>query len=326
MPPLVTEVATAYDTQQQAIVERAVTLLGFALERGSSPEAWRDAIAGIGEELIALQVLSASLADDYLTAVLEAQGADPAALAAVNADAWADTTDGGGSWLRYLVFAPASVQQNALTSGLSLEAAVAQMQTIATSVLITGLRDTARSSVQAGMQARPAVTTYVRMLRHPSCARCVILAGKRSNRREAFKRHHHCDCVNVPAAEDSGNWTTRPKDYFRSLPREEQDRIFTKAGAEAIRMGADMNQVVNARQGITTVTAYGREVQATTTGITIRGLAGQRLASEGLAKTGRYRAATTPRLLPDEIFQLAEQGGWDRAEMLRQLRRFGYVL
>jgi hypothetical protein len=64
---------------------------------------------------------------------------------------------------------------------------------------------------------------------------------------------------------------------------------------------------------MTTVTGYGRELQATTTGTTARGLAGQRLQG-------------APRLLPDEIFRLADELGWDRAETLRQLRRFAYIL
>jgi hypothetical protein len=91
--------------------------------------------------------------------------------------------------------------------------------------------------------------------------------------------------------------------------------LFTKAGAEAIRHGADMAQVVNARQGITTATAFGQQVRATTVGTTSRGLAGQRLAGTGL-----------PRLLPDEIFLQAERLGWDRAKVLNELKRFAYIV
>lgn len=41
---------------------------------------------------------------------------------------------------------------------------------------------------------------------------------------------------------------TDPKEIFESLSKEEQDRAFGKAGAQAIRDGADMNAVVNARR------------------------------------------------------------------------------
>lgn len=132
----------------------------------------------------------------------------------------------------------------------------------------------------------------------------------------------------IPAAEDvPGSWTTDPDRYFQRLSTEEQDRLFTKAGARAIRLGADIAQVVNARDGIEVVSAFGRDVEIATAGTTVRGVAGSRLAREGTTKSGgRYRTATTPRLTPDQIFQLADEEGWDRAEVLRQLHRFGYVI
>lgn len=273
------------------------------------PERWRDGIAVIGTRLLAIQVLIASLADDYLDAVLGAQGADTASEGLVAADAWMDYVDGGGSLLANLVFAPNSLRER----GLDAAALRGRMIGLATTITVGAMQDTGRSSVQTGMQARPAVRGYVRMLQAPSCARCAILAGRTYRRAKAFDRHPHCDCRHVPKAEDSGDWTTRPKGYFRSLSEPEQNRIFTQAGAQAIREGADIGQVVNARSGMTTVTGYGRELQATTTGTTARGLAGQRLQG-------------APRLLPDEIFRLADELGWDRAETLRQLRRFAYIL
>lgn len=347
LPPELAEVALAYDEDQAAISERAITLLARALDQGSSSEGYRDGIATIGEELLGLQVLSASLADAYVAQALEAQGADADREADVNPAGWADLTDGGGSWLRNLVFAPLSAAGAAVEQGASAELALARMQTVASSVVLTGLRDTARSSVQTGMQASRSAKHYVRMLRPPSCARCAILAGKRSSRVKAFPRHDHCDCVNVPVAEDSDDFTTNPVTYFKSLTREEQDRIFTIAGARAIREAGvrqvAMNQIVNARQGIRTVSAYGREIQITTEGTTVRGLYGgyeildkptanggllRRRSESDLAKVAgkRYRVAKAPRLLPDEIFRLADEFSWDRAEVLRQLRRFGYLL
>lgn len=132
----------------------------------------------------------------------------------------------------------------------------------------------------------------------------------------------------IPSAEDSpGDWTTDPAVYFRSLSHAEQDSLFTKSGAEAIRQGADLSQVVNAHDGITTVTSFGRQVEATTTGTTTRGLAGQRLAAErGTVRDASNRRAVAPRLMPDEIFQLAESGGWTRDQLLEQLRRFAYIV
>ena len=107
-----------------------------------------------------------------------------------------------------------------------------------------------------------------------------------------------------------------------------------------------MGQVVNARAGMSTVSSYGREVQATTYGTSMRALYGgyeiqpdgslRRRSGDELerrvigttidGRTQTLRFTTTLRLLPDEIFQLADAEGWDRAELLRQLRRFGYLL
>ncbi|MGB3443881.1 MAG: hypothetical protein WBA97_34520 [Actinophytocola sp.] len=309
LPRSVADVGRHYATLQAQIVEEALALLAPTIRKGkASPEVWRDSIQTVGNRLLLLQVLAASYADAYLNDILEAQNADGGSEGRVNPQAFADLTDGGGSWLQALVYAPNSVRP---PSGADWS----RFGFVANSIVKTGLGDTARAAVQSGMQARPSVTGYVRMLRGTSCARCAILAGRHYKSAVAFNRHKRCDCIHVPAAEDvDDDWTTDPDTYFRSLSREEQDRLFTKTGAETIRMGGDMAQVVNARQGITTAQAFGQDVQATTVGTTRRGLAGQRLQ-------GRI-----PRLLPDEIFLQAERLGWDRAETLRQLRRFAYVL
>lgn len=326
LPPSVSEVGQTYAGLQSRIVVSALSLLSQALRRGkSSPEAWRDAVQSIGERLLLLQVASASLADPYLNDVLEAQGADPEAETQIVPQNFADLADGGGSWLQLLVYAPNSVRDGTSSDYWQ------RFQFVANSIVKTGLDDVGRSSVQTAMQSRPAVKWYVRMLRGKTCARCAILAGRRYKSSVAFDRHRNCDCVHIPAAEDAKSWTTDPKRLFRSLTPAEQNQVFTKAGAEAIRLGADPSQVVNAHKGVWTPTAYGTRVQATLEGTTKRGIAGQRLGEEGFAKTtglksSRYAHSRTPRLMPEEIFLQADRLGWDRTEVLRQLKRFGYVL
>lgn len=326
LPPSVSEVGQTYAGLQSRIVASGLSLVSQALRRGkSSPEAWRDAVQAIGERLLLLQVASASLADPYLNDVLEAQGADTEADTQIVPQTFADLADGGGSWLQLLVYAPNSVRQGSSTDYWP------RFQFVANSIVKTGIDDVGRSSVQTAMQARPAVKWYVRMLRGKTCARCAILAGRRYKSSVAFDRHRNCDCVHIPAAEDAKSWTTDTKRFFRSLPAEEQDKVFTKAGAEAIRLGADPSQVVNAHKGVWTPTAYGVQVQATLEGTTKRGIAGKLLGEEGFAKTtglksSRYAHSRTPRLMPEEIFLQADRLGWDRAEVLRQLKRFGYVL
>lgn len=332
LPPSVSKVGAHFGDLQASIVAEALSLLDQALRRGkSSPEAWRDAVQSIGTRLLTMQVQSASYADAYLNDILKAQGADTAAEGRVNPQAWADLTDGGGSWLQGLVYAPNSIRLPGVEWW-------SRFQFVAGSIVKTGLGDTARSAVQAGMQARPAVKGYVRMLRGTSCARCAILAGKHYRSAVAFQRHKRCDCVNIPVGDSGAGWTSSPKKYFQSLDESEQDRLFTKAGAEAIRHGADMAQVVNARQGIETVGAFGHQIQATTVGTTRRALFGgyevlpdgtlRKRSDAELKKVpgSRYFRAKAPRLLPDEIFRLAEEFRWDRAEVLTQLRRFAYIV
>jgi len=103
----------------------------------------------------------------------------------------------------------------------------------------------------------------------------------------------------VPAAEDApGDLTTDPRAYFDSLPAAEQARLFTKAGAEAIRQGADVAQVVNARRGM--YSAAGR----------------------ALTTTGTDRRLRV-RLMPEEIIREADG---NRAEALRLLRLHRYLI
>jgi hypothetical protein len=191
-------------------------------------------------------------------------------------------------------------------------------------IVLTQMSDVARSASVLGSAVRPAVTGYVRMLETPSCSRCVVLAGKVSHREKAFQRHPKCDCRNIPTSENvAGDLTTDPAAHFDSLSKAEQDRVFTKAGAEAIRNGADIGKVVNARRGMSTaqtatgrlrqvkVDAFGRPIYQTTEGMTKRG------AAHG-ARGGRNYI----RLMPESIVEMA---GGNRAELLRLLKSHGYL-
>lgn len=176
--------------------------------------------------------------------------------------------------------------------------------------VLTQISDAGRAAASASMAARPRVSGYVRMLVPPSCSRCAILAGKSYRWNQGFQRHPRCDCRHIPAAESTaGDLTTDPRAYFDSLDAAEQERIFTKAGAQAIRDGADMAQVVNARRGMTTAQIGGRDVRFTREGVTRRGLA-------------RSRMGTKPvRIMPETIYEVAT----DRADAIRLLRTNGYL-
>lgn len=214
-------------------------------------------------------------------------------------------------------------------------------------MVVTQLQDAARVAASMGVAVRDQVG-YVRMLNPPSCSRCAILAGKWFKWNEGFQRHPRCDCRHVPAHET--NWhglTTNPDDYFHSLPTAEelaakhpnltakmrqeagiysQEDIFTVKGAQAIRDGADIGQVVNARRGMQRAQVFGKDVWRSLEGTTRRGYAysqlrGQRSADRR-AKGERYFRTANVRLMPESIYALAA----DRADAIRLLKLNGFVI
>lgn len=172
----------------------------------------------------------------------------------------------------------------------------------------TQIADAGRDATSAAMVARPQITGYVRMVNPPTCPRCAVLAGKWFGWNMGFERHPRCDCTHIPAAEDmAGDLRTDPV----ALVREGQVTGLSKADAAAIKDGADVAQVINAHRGMRTAQVYGRKVKITTEGTTVRGFAGKRIG-----------ASRTPRLRPEAIYQVAE----DRADAIRLLKRFGYIV
>lgn len=188
------------------------------------------------------------------------------------------------------------------------------------------MADTARAAETASIGERPWVTGYIRMIEPGACSRCAVLAGRFYLYNDGFERHPRCRCVHIPAAEDiPHDPRTNPNAYFDSLSPAEQDRIFTNAGAEAIRLGADIYQVVNARRGMNTaqqnprdwipkgrlkaVTMHGHDVFVTTEGVTKKGI------------YGKTRGNKPVRLMPESIVALAT----DRDDLVRLLKVYGFI-
>ena len=176
-------------------------------------------------------------------------------------------------------------------------------------LIASEVADAGRSASQAEFVARPDWTNYVRMLNPPSCSRCAILAGRIYRDLEEFKRHPLCDCVMVPVkdwqdAHDKG-LVSSAEDLFKAG----QVRGLSKADEQAIRDGANIAQVVNAAQGLTTADVFGRRVKATTYGTT---------------KRAAWRKANPSRLVrlrPESIYKFAE----NREDAIRLLRLYGYI-
>lgn len=265
-------------------------------------------------------------AQEYVPAVLEETGQ----ARAVAPFARATTSPlvgvaGDGRPVDSLLYESVIGARVAVAEGSTARQALATRGQWLTQAVGTLLSDTGRQSESLAMGVRP-VGGYVRMLNPPSCSRCAVLAGKWYRKNQGFRRHPGCDCRHIPAAESVGSdLTVNVAEYFDTLSPSEQARIFTNAGAEAIRNGADINQVVNARRGMNTAqTASGRRVLApvqiggrdvftTTEGVTRRGRASRVL------QTGTTRR---PRLMPETIQQIATS----RDDYLRLLRANGYLI
>lgn len=183
------------------------------------------------------------------------------------------------------------------------------------------ITDAARQAEGVAMTAAPVRMHYVRMLNPPSCSRCAILAGKAYRSQEAFKRHLGCDCRHIPVTEAlAGEMTTDPYRYFNSLSPEDQDKYFRPADAQAIRDGADIFQVVNAR-----AETYSTEGGALATyyGTTKRGYWGSsELLEKNKSNGDRYRRAKRERLMPEEIYKRTKG---NREQSLRMLEDYGYI-
>lgn len=195
----------------------------------------------------------------------------------------------------------------------------------------TMLSDTSRSVKAARMVARD--TGWVRVLTPPSCPRCAVLAGKFfRNPMANFDRHPGCDCTQMPVKGKNSRLAKElvydAREYFDSLSVEQQNKLFTKAGARAIRDGADINQVVNARRGMSTAsTQLGQRQLVTSEGTTKRGWASDYLRGLYRAKLqkqpgSRYRRIDRPRLMPEEIYK---QVDGDRDTALMLLHKSGYL-
>jgi hypothetical protein len=297
--------------------------------------AWLKAIPELAVILAAGQLAAAAEAEQYVTEAIgvgEGQG-NPEALAGVASD---------GRSLESLLFSPMVAAVVARRQGATLARARAAGSISLRMILHTQVADAGRMADQVAISARRGAG-YVRVSIPPSCSRCAMLAGRFYRYNAGFRRHPRCNCVHVPvrgeSAARSEGLVADPREYFRSLSRAEQDRVFTKDGAKAIRLGADIGQVVNARRGATglataarltpdearilrggrdrgrlqTTRVFGQDAFVTTEGTTRRGLAGQRLIAEG---------SQVPRLMPESIFEFATS----QEDAIRLLRRFGYLI
>lgn len=292
--------AEAHYRRQQRLTATAVLAARRVWQQVES-DAVLDSWNSTRATVVVAQVQRAAARDaaDYVGLALDEQNIAASVEGRVAAGAFAGRASDGRP-LNTLLTAPAYRTLNRLGRGMAAGDALAAGGKVLDRIVTTQIQDAARGAASVGMVARPAVTGYVRMLNPPSCSRCAVLAGKFYEWNAGFLRHPNCDCRHVPStAAVAGDLRTDPRAYFESLDAAQQRKVFTAAGAKAIRDGADIGQVVNARRGMST--AGGAAARRTTT-------AGARRGQQ--------------RLTPEGIYELAS----DRGEAIRLLRAHRYLV
>ena len=299
-----------YKTMQELQAQAVATadLQWSSLTQSRIVDSWIDQTKTLTPIIADLQYRAALDGATYSAMTLAQQGVYVAPTEFVNAAAIAGYASDGRA-LDTLLQTAAWGALAYIGEGMATQTALDTAAKALAQLVQTIIADAGRQAGGIDIVARP-TTGYVRMLNPPSCARCVVLAGKFFRFNAGFLRHPGCDCVHVTSTVKSREAALREGliedqyEYFKSLSGAEQDETFTKAGAQAIRDGADINQVVNSRRGMTANGNF------TTEGTTPRGL-----ASKNLALGQR-------RMTPELIYNMSRS----REETLQLLRRHGYLM
>jgi hypothetical protein len=294
----VLEVARAHARDRAKLAERIrreFAAVWSAVDPARISESWSARVPTLLLLLIGAQRIAAGQADTYLSAVLAEQDIDPMAEGVLNASALAGIASDGRP-LETLLAQPGIVAKVALAQGATVERAMAAGGATAELIGHTQVADAGRVADQVALTARPQATGYVRMIAGKTCSRCLILAGRWYAYNTGFRRHPKCDCIHIPSRENTaGDLRTDPERAFAAMGAAEQDRVFGKAGAEAIRAGADISSVVNTRRGMYT--------------------------ADGRLYTREAATRQRRRLMPEQIFAEAK----DRDDAIRLLKLHGYL-
>lgn len=342
---LPSELALAHQRRRTSTTDRA-TVAALRLWRQINPQeldiGWTVQAPQMVAAVTAAQVVAAGQATPYLNSVDRFYGR--------TSDVQLVPEAFGGVTLDGREIGPAMFGAVTTTKTLTSRVGAARAFEVGASFLATiigaAVQDMGRQADMA-LATGKGYTRYVRVVSAGACSRCAILAGK-GDYREPFKRHPRCKCTSAPIPDGQGapaGFYDTPTQYFESLSEAEQDRVFTKSGAWAIREGADPVSVVNARRGYFGSAPKGvapRRLQPTTIGMkadgtplrvfttaegtTARGAFAKAEARQGAewtkSVTDRYRRTTSIRLMPEQI-QVMGAGNPERTREL--LKRYGYL-
>jgi hypothetical protein len=352
MPSLL-EIAEAHQARRIRRTDRAVSR-GLAAWSRMDVNALDASWQTVGPQVVgvtsAAQVANAQSSDPYVASTARKLGASRSENR-VNPGAFVGV-DGSGRDVESLLHGAVTSTKTAISGGFIGGQAMQVGAAYLTSMMKTAISDLGRSSDMTAATGQ-GWTQYVRVVQPGACSRCAILAGK-SDYKTPFKRHPACKCTTMPVENDAdmpprGFYAT-PDDYFESLSPAEQDRVFTKGGAEAIRAGANPVNVVSARRGASGIqygsristkansgnrmirTAIGQRQDGSTIygyttseATTVRGTFGRtqtRIGVDSRRVAGsRYSAVKRTRLMPETIVSLTD----DVALRQTLLRDAGYI-
>lgn len=303
----------------------------FAMHPKSLQESFvQDFIPKMLPDLIRAQTAAAAMGAKNIT-----RGVDAAAPSVLSLPPLPDVVPSGfagvaadGRPLSSLLAQPLIETYVNLDHGMPMDLALRSGFDSMDQILATQVQDAARTAQSVQMVVHR-VTYYIRHTEPGACDRCLVLEGAHFKTNKGFLRHPHCRCLHVPGVSeyldpvdgsrgvkmDSGPPTQSPRDLFDAMSRADQDKTFGVAGAQAIRQGASMSSVVNARRGMSTASG------TTTEGTDRRG-SFTVLQREIAKQQGGRRAVTAPRLMPEQIYKIAKG---DSAEELRLLLGNGYI-
>lgn len=288
------EAAARHAASQVALGRQAAAELGrlwAQVDRRNIADSWRLFLPRALVVLTAAQTLAASAADGYVDSTLTGGTESrllPQAFAGVASD---------GRPLVTLLQQPVFTALHQIGAGVTPGRGMASGGFLLDAIGRTQVADAGRVAVGTAIAAHPRATGYARLVVGKTCSRCLILAGRIYRWNTGFARHPRCDCRHAPLSGPAPDGLiTNPRAHFDSLDRTQQNALLGEAGAEAVRNGADMARVVNARRGMQT-------------------------AADGRLYTTEA-AGRRPRLMPEQIMREAKG---DRAETVRLLRLHGYL-
>jgi hypothetical protein len=301
---------------------------GRRLWRQVDPDSIVDSWARLVPQLLAVvagaQLIAGRSADEYVTAVLQDQDIDPSGSAVIVPEGLVGIAANGEDLASTLMW-PAWAAMAALAGGAVIGRARAAGLIAADLTTSTQVQDAFRTAASVAAIPKRASTSWARALTGSgNCSRCIILAGT-SSWSAAFKRHPRCDCTAIPSNRSAAaEVAADPKSLFESMSKEDQDKTFGKAGAQAIRDGADMNAIVNARRksaGIKSA-AENQLGLIRDQGVLdeVRGLSGNpRITfSRTIAQNRRDKRI---RVMPETIYRVAR----DREHAIELLKANGFI-